>query len=195
MKRSLILGTIAAAVTATPALAHTGAGPASGLIAGFGHPVGGLDHILAMVAVGILATRLGGKSVWTVPAAFVGMMLVGGLAGLSGISMPFVEIGIAGSVVVLGIVIAAGRKLPMTTAMAMVGVMAIFHGHAHGTEMPLDANGLQYAAGFAIATALLHAAGLAIGLGAEKIAARFAPTAIRTGGALIAAAGATLLAT
>ena len=150
MNRSffLILGTLF--VAATPALAHTGVGSVSGFSAGFGHPIGGLDHVLAMVAVGILAAQLGGKSAWLVPASFVTMMVIGGILGINGVHVPFVELGIVGSVIILGAVIALGRELPMGLAMALVGLFAIFHGHAHGTEMPMDASGLEYAFGFII---------------------------------------------
>lgn len=192
MQRSVLLTAAILTAVASPALAHTGVGPVSGFAAGFGHPIGGLDHVLAMVAVGILAAQLGGKSMWLVPAPFVGMMVVGGLLGISGVPVPFVELGIIGSVVVLGGVIAAGRKMPMGLAMALVGFLAVFHGHAHGTEMPANASGLEYGIGFALATTLLHAAGIGLGIGVEKVVEKFAPTAIRVSGGAIAAAGALL---
>ncbi|NMM44337.1 HupE/UreJ family protein [Rhodospirillaceae bacterium KN72] len=191
MQRPFFLASILAMI-ASPAFAHTGVGTVSGFSAGFGHPIGGLDHVLAMVAVGILAAQQGGKSLWTVPAAFVGMMLIGGMVGIAGISMPFVEIGIVGSIVVLGGVIAFGRQLPMGVAMALVGVLAIFHGHAHGTEMPADTSGVQYAIGFILATALLHAAGIGLGVGAQKVAEKIAPMLVRVSGGAIAAGGALL---
>ncbi|PLX43584.1 MAG: urease accessory protein [Hyphomicrobiales bacterium] len=180
-------------MAASPVLAHTGAGSVSGLAAGFGHPIGGLDHVLAMVAVGVLAAQQGGRSIWLVPAAFVAMMVVGGGLAIAGVPVPFVELGIVGSIVVLGGVIAAGQRLPLVGAMALVGVLAIFHGHAHGTEMPVNASGLVYGIGFALATAMLHAAGIALGLGLHKMASRLAPLAIRAGGGAIAATGAILL--
>lgn len=192
MQRLVILAVAIVTVAASPALAHTGAGPVSGFSAGFGHPIGGLDHILAMVAVGILAAQLGGQSMWVVPASFVGMMVIGGLLGVTSVPVPFVELGIVGSVVVLGGVIAAGRQMPMVLAVALVGFLAVFHGHAHGTEMPANASGLEYGIGFAVATALLHAAGIALGIGVEKAAAKIAPIAIRASGGAIAAAGALL---
>jgi urease accessory protein len=185
---------LAAGLAAVPALAHTGAGPTAGLAAGFVHPVLGLDHVLAMVAVGVMAAQLGGRALWAVPAAFVGMMLVGGLLGLSAAPVPFVELGIAGSVVVLGFVIALGRRLPLGAAMALVGALAVFHGHAHGTEMPATASAFAYGAGLALATALLHGAGIASGNGIARIGARLAPVALRVGGGLIAAAGVALAA-
>ncbi|NVJ91261.1 MAG: HupE/UreJ family protein [Methylocystaceae bacterium] len=193
MNRSffLILGTLF--VAATPALAHTGVGSVSGFSAGFGHPIGGLDHVLAMVAVGILAAQLGGKSAWLVPASFVTMMVIGGILGINGVHVPFVELGIVGSVIILGAVIALGRELPMGLAMALVGLFAIFHGHAHGTEMPMDASGLEYAFGFIIATTILHAAGIGLSFGVQHLANKIAPLAVRISGGAITACGLALL--
>lgn len=182
---------------ATPALAHTGVGPAAGLFSGFGHPIGGLDHLLAMVAVGLLAAQgaatSGQRALWAVPAAFVGLMVIGGVLGMSGVPVPMVELGIVGSVLVLGVVIAVGRHLPLGAAMALVGVLAIFHGHAHGTEMPLAANGMLYGLGFAVATSLLHAAGIGLGLAAARLDEKRAPLIIRAGGGAIATAGLALM--
>ncbi|GLQ07274.1 HupE/UreJ family protein [Sneathiella chinensis] len=192
-KRSLLLAAVLT-MAASPALAHTAVGHTSGLMSGFTHPIGGLDHILAMVAVGILAIQLGGKSLWTVPAAFVGMMIVGGLLGISGLALPFVELGIAGSVVILGFVVALGRKMPMAAAMTLVGALAIFHGHAHGTEMPVDANGIGYGLGFAAATVLLHLAGIVLGKAAGRASAAYAPLAVRVAGGFIGGMGLSLLA-
>lgn len=192
MQRLFFLAAAILAMVASPALAHTGAGSVSGFAAGFGHPIGGLDHVLAMVAVGILAAQLGGRSVWLVPAAFVGMMVVGGLLAIAGVPVPFVELGIVGSIVVLGVVIAAGRQMPVAAAMALVGLLAVFHGHAHGTEMPVNANGLAYGVGFALATAMLHAFGVGLGVSVQKLAAKAAPVTVRAGGGVIAAAGAVL---
>ncbi|KJE34343.1 urease accessory protein [Thalassospira sp. HJ] len=181
-------------LVATPALAHTGAGTVSGLASGFGHPMGGLDHLLAMIAVGILASQQGGKAIWLLPVSFVAMMVVGGALGVAGVAMPFVELGIVGSVIVLGAVIALGKHMPTGAAMALVGVLAIFHGHAHGTEMPVDASGIEYGVGFAIATAILHAVGLGFGLAVKKVVEKIAPVAVRVGGGVIAAAGVALMA-
>jgi urease accessory protein len=178
-------------LAAGPALAHTGVGSVSGMAAGFAHPIGGLDHVLAMVAVGILAARQGGRALWLVPAAFVGMMLVGGALGVAGVALPYVELGIAGSVIALGMVIAVGRRMPVALAMALAGAFAVFHGHAHGTEMPLNASGLAYGAGFLLATASLHIAGIGLGLGAAKLTR---PLALRFGGGAIALAGLALAA-
>jgi urease accessory protein len=185
--------TIALAIVPSTAFAHTGVGDTSGFAHGFMHPVGGLDHVLAMVAVGLLAARLGGRALWLVPLSFITMMILGGIAGVGGVGLPFVETGIAGSILVLGFVIALGRRISTAFAMAMVGFFAIFHGHAHGTEMPVDAAGLAYGAGFALATALLHAAGLALGLGADRLAGTWSARASRIAGGVMAAAGAGLM--
>lgn len=192
MKARLVAAAIlCVAGGAGPALAHTGHGDAHGFVAGLLHPVGGLDHVLAMAAVGLFAAHLGGRALWAVPAAFVTLMAFGGALGMNGVDVPYVEIGIGVSVVVFGAILAAGIALPVGLAMGLVGFFAIFHGHAHGAEMPQDATGAAYAAGFMIATALLHAAGVGLGMGA----ARFASTvAVRLGGAAMAAAGVGLLA-
>ena len=174
-----------------PALAHTGHGDAHGFVAGFLHPVGGLDHVLAMVAVGLFAAHLGGRALWAVPATFVALMAVGGALGMNGVAVPFVETGIALSVVVFGLVLAMGLALPIGLAMGLVGFFAIFHGHAHGAEMPADVSGATYAAGFLLATAALHAAGVGLGLLAGRLASR---QAIRIGGGAMTLAGVGLLA-
>jgi len=151
-------------LAATAAQAHTGGGDAIGFVHGFTHPIGGVDHVLAMVAVGLFAAHLGGRALWLVPLAFVAMMGVGGAFGMAGANLPFVEIGIGLSVVVLGIAVAVGFRLPTAGAMALVGFFAIFHGHAHGAEMPATASALEYGLGFILATAALHASGIGLGL-------------------------------
>ena len=128
------------------------------------HPLSGLDHQLAMILVGIFAYQLGGRALWLVPLAFIAMMAVGGFLGVTATPVPFVEIGIALSVVVLGAIVAFGIKAPVAMAMGLVGLFAIFHGHAHGTEMPMDVSGAAYGAGFMLATALLHAVGVGMGM-------------------------------
>jgi urease accessory protein len=145
----------------TAAFAHTGAGYAYGFADGLMHPLGGLDHILAMVTVGVLAWQLGGRAIWLLPASFLVLMGVGGVLALAGGSLPWVHVGIAVSVIVFGIMITLGT--PLALAMGIVGLFAVFHGHAHGTEMPITASGAAYGAGFVLATALLHAAGIALG--------------------------------
>lgn len=171
------------------ALAHPGHIDATGLAHGFGHPITGLDHILAMVMVGVFAWQLGGRAVWLVPATFVAVMALGGALGMAGIGVPFVEIGIALSVVVLGAVVATGVKAPLAAAMALVGLFAVFHGHAHGVEMAVGTGGLAYGLGFVAATALLHAGGIAIG----RLAERGGKIVTRTAGALVGVAGVGLL--
>jgi urease accessory protein len=154
-----------AALVPAAASAHIGIGSTLGFAHGFTHPLSGLDHILAMVAVGTFAAKLGGRALWAVPLTFMALMVFGGALGMAGITLPFVEAGIALSVVVLGLAVAIRLEWPIAAAMALVGAFAIFHGHSHGTEMPLDTAGAQYALGFVTATGLLHLAGLGIGLG------------------------------
>ncbi|MGO4622443.1 HupE/UreJ family protein [Ensifer sp. 2YAB10] len=195
MKAAIRSGLLVLATASLPAVAyaHTGVGPAGGLGHGFMHPVGGLDHVLAMVAVGMFAAILGGRALWLVPASFVAMMAVGGDLGMEGVAVPFVETGIAASVVVLGLVVALRWNAPTVAAMGIVGLFAIFHGYAHGAEMPLDASGKQYAIGFMAATALLHIAGIGIGSIITRLSGR-ATTAMRFGGGAMALAGVGLLA-
>ncbi|MEM7056928.1 MAG: HupE/UreJ family protein [Pseudomonadota bacterium] len=139
-----------------------------GFMSGLLHPVLGFDHLLAMVAVGLLSVQIGGRAVWTVPAAFVAFLIAGGAIGLAGIALPEVEGVIALSVLVLGTAIAAQARLPMVVAMAAVGLFAIFHGHAHGTEVPSLADPASYVIGFALASAFLHLAGVGLGLLAHR---------------------------
>lgn len=178
----------------TAAFAHTGAGDTAGFLHGFAHPVGGLDHVLAMVAVGVFAVVLGGRAVWLVPLSFVGMMAVGFLLGIGHVDVPFVELGIALSSVVIGGVAALGRPMPVVAAMALVGGFAIFHGHAHGAEMPADAAGLTYALGFITATALLHAAGILAAMGVARLVGKYGRAVAQVAGGLFALAGVGVLA-
>jgi len=183
--------TLAALVLAAPAWAHTGLEPhVHGFAAGFAHPLGGADHLLAMVAVGLWAGLVGGRAAWAWPLAFVAMMTVAAAAGAAGIALPLTEIGIALSVVVLGAAVALGLRAPVGVGAALCAAFAIFHGHAHGAEMPADAAGLAYGAGFVVATALLHAAGLALVFGLARLAPRLA---VRAAGAAVAAGGVALL--
>ncbi|HEY0833906.1 MAG TPA: HupE/UreJ family protein [Azospirillum sp.] len=156
-------------LAASPALAHTGHADAAGLAHGFLHPVTGLDHLLAMVTVGVYAAVIGGRALVTVPLAFVAMMAAGAALGVAGAPVPLVEPMIAASVVVLGLpcVLPWGRSAGVGVALA--GWFALFHGFAHGAEMPVDASALAYGAGFLAATALLHAAGLGLGLLARRV--------------------------
>jgi urease accessory protein len=185
---------IALALLPTAALAHTGVGDTAGFIHGFEHPIGGIDHILAMVAVGVFAFVLGGRALWLVPLAFVGMMAVGFLLGIGQIEVPFVELGIALSSVVIGGIAALGRPMPVVLAMAIVGVFAIFHGHAHGAEMPADTSGLMYALGFLAATALLHAVGIFAAMGVAKLVGKYGKPAAQAAGAMFALGGVGVLA-
>ncbi len=192
MKRYIFQAAAILVLAASPAFAHTDTGTTTGFSAGFVHPVGGLDHMLAMIAVGILATQIGGKSLWLVPASFVGMMIIGGFIGMSGIAVPYVELGIVGSVVGLGCLIAAGQKMPTVVAMFLVGLMAVFHGHAHGTEMPVNVSGIEYGIGFVAATGILHIAGIGLSIIVQTIGRKAAPNALRLSGGIIAATGVTL---
>lgn len=178
----------------TAALAHTGHGDTSGFLHGFMHPVGGIDHILAMVAVGVFAFVLGGRALFLVPLAFVAMMAAGFVLGLGQVDVPFVELGIALSSVVIGAAAAWGKPMPVAAAMSLVGVFAIFHGHAHGAEMPVDASGLEYAAGFIVATALLHAAGIASAMGVAKLVGKYGKVVAQVAGGLFALGGLGVLA-
>lgn len=182
----LISGLGLFALTPFLAQAHIVPGEANGFASGLNHPLHGLDHILAMVAVGLWAAQLGGRSLWLLPATFVSLMTVGGALGMLGVHVPMVEAGILISVLALGILIAAKARLPLILSMAMTGLFAIFHGHAHGTEIPMAASGLSYAVGFVLATAALHACGIGLGLLAQK---RLAVPALRYAGAGIALAG------
>ncbi len=173
----------------TAAFAHPGHGDAIGIAAGFLHPISGLDHILAMVAVGVFAFVLGGRALILVPLSFVGMMAVGFLLGVSGVQLPFVELAIGLSSVVIGAVAASGRSMPVAAAMSLVGVFAIFHGHAHGAEMPANAAGLEYALGFLVATALLHAVGIGTALGVAKLAGKHGKTLAQLAGGAFALGG------
>ena len=181
---------VALAMAAMPstAFAHADIG-GSGFSHGFLHPWSGLDHVLAMVMVGLLAFRLGGRAVWLVPASFILVMIMGGLLGMGGVSVPFVELGIALSVVVLGVAAALEVKAPVAAAMGLVGLFAIFHGHAHGAEMPVLADGLSYGGGFVLATALLHGAGLGLGYLLGLGGRRYGSMMSRAAGGLAAVAG------
>jgi urease accessory protein len=174
-------------IAATPVLAHTGHHAAPGFTDGFAHPFGGLDHMLAMVSVGLFAAGLGGRALWAVPASFVFMMLVGGVMGFTGIEVPAVEIGIATSVVVLGAVLATGSIRFISVAMTLTGLFAIFHGYAHGAEMPSESAAALYCLGFMMATALLHIAGIAIGIifGHRQIFYRLAGVGISLTGVVL----------
>jgi urease accessory protein len=172
-----------------PSLAQAHPGPPGhthGFANGLLHPLTGLDHICAMIAVGLWAAQRGGRALWLVPLSFVSVMMIGGALGMGGAGVPYVEQGIAASVLVLGILIAAAVRLPLAASMGLVGLFALFHGYAHGAEMPATASGLEYGVGFVIATASLHLAGIGIGLAAKQFASA---NWIRFVGGAIAACG------
>jgi urease accessory protein len=168
------------------ALAHVEGGVAGGFLSGFSHPISGLDHVLAMVAVGLWGAQLGAPAIWLLPVAFPIMMAFGGLLGLSGVELPAVELGIALSAVMLGALILGAVRLPLAAALLVVGFFAVFHGHAHGTEMTPGQSAILYSIGFVIATGLLHGLGIGIGLiqrwDAGQIALRGAGSIVLAGG-------------
>jgi urease accessory protein len=169
MLKKSALSLVILAATAAPAFAHLNPAEHGSFAAGFSHPLFGLDHILAMVAVGLWAALLGGRSVWLVPTAFVGTMMAGFAVALAGLGLPFVEPVIAASVVVIGLLALVALQVPTIVGMVMVGFFAFFHGHAHGGELG-EAGAWSFAIGFAVATALLHAIGVGIGLAAGRLA-------------------------
>jgi urease accessory protein len=190
-------GLIAAATLTlipTAAFAHPGIGDAHGFVQGFTHPLGGLDHLLAMVTVGLLAWQLGGRALWLVPASFVLAMAAGGALGMAGIPVPLVEVGIAVSVIVFGAMVALGTRAPLAITMALAALFAVFHGHAHGSEMPLDAGSAAYGAGFVLASALLIGTGIALGAAIGRIGDAYGRTIYRLGGSLVALVGVAVLA-
>jgi len=188
IKRSALL-TLSLLLIPTLAHAHVGIGETSGFLRGMGHPLSGIDHICAMVAAGLWASQLGGRSLWLVPLTFLMVMAAGGLLGMSGVTLPFVEQGIIASVLILGVFIATAIRLPLVASVTLVGLFALCHGHAHGAEMPTSASGLQFAMGFVFATIIFHTLGIGLGLAMQKqgrpIAVRFAGLAIICCGAYL----------
>lgn len=180
---------LVALFAADAAYAHVGHGTAFSLSAGFAHPLNGLDHLLAMFAVGLLAAQLGGRAVWLVPAAFMAAMTGGALSGFAGVSLPGVELGISISIVAIALPVAFALGMPAQLAMAYVGVFAIFHGYAHGAELPANAAAAPYMAGFVLATALIHAAGVGTGVTAARLFAGRHRYALRLAGGAVVAAG------
>lgn len=191
--RAALLLSVLWLVAAMPALAHGGgAGEAAGgFAAGFLHPVLGIDHVVAMVAVGLWGAFLGQPAIWLLPVVFPLVMAFGGLLGLLGVPLPGVEVGIAMSAIALGGMVAFAARPPLAVAAVLVGAFAIFHGHAHGTELPVAANPLAFSLGFVISTGLMHLAGIAFGGLARWPAGRWA---VRGAGGAIALAGAGFLA-
>lgn len=148
---------------ASPAFAHAQKGEAVGFLTGFLHPISGVDHVLAMIAVGLWGAQLGSPALWLLPVAFPMVMAVGGMLGLMGVPLPGIEYGIALSAILLGAAVMFELRPPLGIAAALVGFFAIFHGHAHGTELPAGQSAVLYSIGFVIATGCLHAVGIAIG--------------------------------
>ena len=181
---------LAAAVVATvsaPALAHVEAGQATGLLSGFLHPISGLDHVLAMVAVGLWGAILGAPAIWVLPIAFPLVMAMGALLGFLGVPLPGVEYGIAASAILLGAAVAFEVRPPVAFAALLVGVFAIFHGYAHGSELPPGQSALLFSMGFVIATGALHAVGIGIGALKGRV---WGGALLRAAGSMVAAGGA-----
>jgi urease accessory protein len=179
-----------ALLAAGQAFAHTGAGEISGFGSGFLHPILGPDHVIAMVAVGLWGVFLGTPAIWVLPIVFPVVMALGGAFGMIGVPLPAIETGIALSAVVLGLCVLLALKPPLPVAAVIVGAFAVFHGYAHGAEMPEASSAVSYALGFVVATGVLHLAGILFGSLARWDAGR---VAIRTAGGLIALAGAAFL--
>jgi urease accessory protein len=182
----VLLAVMAVILGPSTVYAHTGVSPAHDLLHGLAHPLTGLDHVLAMFAVGLWAAQRGGRAIWFVPLTFVLVMTLGATLGMSAVSIPFVESGIAISVLVLGVFVAAAVRLPLSISAAIVGLFALLHGHAHGAEIPASATGMTYVVGFILATVFLHAAGIIVGLAAHRV---HSSQIVRYAGAAIAACG------
>ena len=185
MRRALSIVAAACLLAPSAALAHTGAGGADGVLHGLMHPVTGLDHLLAAL--------LGGRALWLVPASFVAMAAAGGLLGARGAPLPLLELGISASVIVLGLAIALQAKLPIAVVAGLAGLFGIYHGYAHGAEMPATASGVEFGAGFLATTAVLHLAGIGLGLRIKDLASRPAARFAQAGGVAMALVGAELL--
>ncbi len=168
------------------AFAHAQKGAVAGFLTGLGHPLSGLDHVLAMVAVGLWGAQLGAPAIWVLPLAFPMMMAMGGMLGLMGVQLPGIEYGIAASAILLGAAVMFAARPPLGLAAALVAFFAIFHGHAHGTELPPGQSALLYSMGFVIATGGLHAAGIGIGAAHRW---GWGQKLLRVAGAAVAAGG------
>ena len=184
--RVALVVALALASLPSSAWAHAQDGKAGGFLTGFLHPISGWDHVLAMIAVGVWGAQLGAPALWLLPVAFPMVMALGGTMGLLGIPLPLTELGIALSAIVLGAMVLAEARPSLWVAAAIVGIFAVFHGHAHGTELPPGENGLLYSAGFVVATGSLHGVGIAIGLIHRWAGGRLA---LRAAGAAVALAG------
>ncbi|WP_432240277.1 HupE/UreJ family protein [Herbaspirillum robiniae] len=185
-----------AALAAGSAFAHPGhpgshMDASASFMSGFSHPFSGIDHLLAMLAVGLWAAQNKQRALWVLPLAFPLMMVVGALMAIGGLSVPAVETGIAASVAVMGLLIAFAVRMPLWASASVVSLFALFHGYAHGAELPHGSSAALYGAGFILATAILHATGLIVGMVAGQ---KMADRVVRIGGVGIAAVGAYLLA-
>ena len=185
------IATLTLLLVSVQALAHEEGEGHAGFLVGLLHPALGLDHLLAMLSVGILSAQIGGRAMWSVPLTFVVVMTIGAIIGANNIQIPLVESGIALSVVALGIALAADKNMAVVWAMIFVSFFAIFHGHAHGTEMPDVGNALLYGVGFVLGTSIIHLAGVLIGVISKRIPK--GPVLLRFSGAAIAVIGLTML--
>ena len=191
--RNLSLAALVAAATAgfsSAAFAHVGDHSHMSFMEGLLHPFSGLDHMLAMVAVGLWASQIGGRALWLLPLTFPAVMAVGAALGFGGVPLPWVEIGIAASVMVLGAAVAFALRPSLAVSVPLIGLFALLHGYSHGVELPADASALTYGAGFIAATLVLHMIGIGIGVAAGRMPVRFAA---RTAGGAIAVLGVALL--
>jgi urease accessory protein len=179
---------VAALVLLCPraSFAHVETGSATGFVNGFLHPISGWDHVLAMIAVGLWGAQLGPPALWLLPVTFPMVMAFGGMLGLMGVAIPGVELGIAVSAIILGVMVLREARPPLAVAAVIVGIFAVFHGHAHGTELPEGASGLLYSIGFVVATGCLHGVGIGIGAAHRWPAGR---AALKAAGAIVAVAG------
>jgi urease accessory protein len=195
MRRFASIAVLAAAATlvSTAAFAHPGLpGHTHGFADGFAHPLSGLDHLLAMIAVGLWAAQLGGRALWLMPLTFIGAMTAGAVFGFGGVAMPWIEVGIAASVLVLGAMVAFTFKPSFPVSLPIVAAFAALHGYAHGVELPVDASALSYGLGFVAATLALHMIGIGLGLAAGRVPVRYVA---RAAGGAIACVGLFLVVT
>jgi urease accessory protein len=188
--KTALFTVVVAAVGSSTAFAHETVGVADGFLSGFAHPLFGWDHVAAMVAVGLWGAFLGAPAIWLLPIVFPMVMAFGAVLGIAGVELPAVETGIAASAIVLGVMVAIAARPPLWVAAIIVGAFAVFHGHAHGTELPAAAGAVAYAAGFVIGTGLLHLIGISFGLTTRW---SWGEPAVRAAGGVIALAGVAFL--
>ena len=168
LRRATSLVFVVSVLCPVSAYAHVGAGTTSGIMDGLTHPIAGLDHLCAMLAVGLWASQCRGRVRWLAPLTFVVVMAIGGMFGMAGVAIPLAERGVAASVLVLGVLVTAAVRLPIVASVLLIGLFALFHGHTHGVEMPATASGVLYGLGFVLATAMLHVGGFALGRLVER---------------------------